>query len=115
MSEALQLVRKIMKPLTLLLLAQLSCLLCGCEKERPATHEGRAQETGTVATVVTKNPEKFSIANVMPPGWKLQTDGKEWRWVDAAGGSWLPLPSRKRAIENAWEHYNYKEPQWRDE
>ena len=50
----------------------------------------------------------------MPPGWRLQTDGKEWRWVDANGGSWLPLSSRERAIKNAWEHYNYKPPEWKE-
>lgn len=50
----------------------------------------------------------------MPIGWTLEqsADGKYWRWVKPGGGTWMPLLSRERAIENAWEHYNYNEPEW---
>lgn len=50
----------------------------------------------------------------MPPGWKLQTDGKEWRWLDALGAGWVPLKTREEAISNAWRHFNYKAPDWKD-
>lgn len=49
----------------------------------------------------------------MPPGWKLQTGGGEWRWVAPDGSSWIPLDSRQEAIDNAWDTYEYREPNWK--
>jgi len=51
--------------------------------------------------------------DTMPPGWHLETDGSQWRWVKPNGDIWLPLKSKKQAIENAWDHYEYKSPDWK--
>ena len=54
-----------------------------------------------------------TVHDTLPPGWGLETDGELWRWVKPDGSTWLPLRTRERAIENAWEHYEYREPDWK--
>jgi len=52
----------------------------------------------------------------LPPGWKLQraTTG-EWSWMDDKGrSSLLILPTKEKAVENAWKHFEYKAPAWQD-
>ena len=54
-----------------------------------------------------------TVHNTLPPGWGLETDGERWRWVQPDGSTWLPLRTRERAIANAWEHYEDREPDWK--
>lgn len=71
-------------------------------------------------------------ANDLPPGFKLQTTGSEWRWVkENAIGGWKDFEdindydSREECVEAVWGFYridhpvekNWKdeEPAWKDE
>lgn len=48
----------------------------------------------------TTDPETKPAHADLPPGWKLQSDGAQWKWVDTEGWSWTPLETRQQAIEN---------------
>lgn len=50
-----------------------------------------------------------------PPGYAIETNGKEWRWARKESNStwtqWMPFDTKDEAIRNAWTYYNFSEDQ----
>jgi hypothetical protein len=65
------------------------------------------------AVKTESKPDKLPEKDELPPGYFIETDGKEWRWAKhtsfGTSSGMFPKATKKEAIKDAWNIYNYLE------
>lgn len=67
-------------------------------------------ETVTIRVIDGRETIKRDVPKELPPGWKIVTNGKEFKWEDEDGYvSIFPQMSKEDTVTYAWDHYKFRQ------